>query len=105
MTQVHSGVRRELQVEFSGYSFILTPGWWMEDEQRRRQYYEEVMHRNGPCPIDPPPSVIRDIISKHMRSSCMWVIIPLQVHHYVYVCEPMYNLATGLFGDGAVTAG
>lgn len=52
--------------------------WWTENREITQRYYNEVLHREGDAPAECGTDICRQIIEQHLRSSSMWVIIPLQ---------------------------
>lgn len=52
--------------------------WWTENRELTQRYYNEVLHREGPVPAQCNTDICRQIIELHLRSSAMWVILPLQ---------------------------
>ena len=52
--------------------------WWTENRELTQRYYNEVLHREGVAPAECDITVCRQIVEHHLRSSAMWVILPLQ---------------------------
>lgn len=52
--------------------------WWHENKEKTLQYYNEVLSRIGNAPDDCTGEICMQIISNHLHSSSMLVIIPLQ---------------------------
>lgn len=52
--------------------------WWGENRQLTQRYYNEQLHRAGAAPAECDAAICRQIIERHLRSSAMWVILPLQ---------------------------
>lgn len=52
--------------------------WWTENREFTQRYYNEVLHREGPAPEECSTGICRQIVEEHLRSSAMWVILPLQ---------------------------
>ncbi|WP_375417271.1 4-alpha-glucanotransferase [uncultured Hymenobacter sp.] len=54
-------------------------GWWEEDRVRTQRFYETMLgHPRQVAPFYCEPWVAREIISQHLNSPAMWVILPLQ---------------------------
>jgi 4-alpha-glucanotransferase len=53
-------------------------GWWEENREKTRDYFNHVLKRTGEAPVECTPEICRQIISNHLRSPSMLVIIPLQ---------------------------
>lgn len=53
-------------------------GWWQEEREAARLYYREVLHCEGEAPQDCTPDIARRIVERHMLSSSMLAILPLQ---------------------------
>ena len=52
--------------------------WWTENRELTQRYYNEVLHHEGVAPAECDTAICRQIIERHLRSSAMWVILPLQ---------------------------
>lgn len=52
--------------------------WWTENRELTQRYYNEVLHQEGVAPTECDTTICRQIIERHLRSSAMWVILPLQ---------------------------
>ncbi|MFA7492143.1 MAG: 4-alpha-glucanotransferase [Proteiniphilum sp.] len=52
--------------------------WWTENRELTRHYYNEVLHCEGVAPAECGTALCRKIIERHLCSSAMWVILPLQ---------------------------
>ncbi|NCD14196.1 MAG: hypothetical protein EOL92_03080 [Bacteroidia bacterium] len=52
--------------------------WWLENREVTQQYYNEVLHHEGTAPQECTPALCHEIITAHLRSSAMWVILPWQ---------------------------
>jgi 4-alpha-glucanotransferase len=52
--------------------------WWTENQELTQRYYNEVLCREGVAPAECDAAICRQIIENHLRSSAMWVILPLQ---------------------------
>ncbi len=52
--------------------------WWTENRELTQYYYNEVLHREGVAPDECSGDLCRQIIVRHLHSSAMWVILPLQ---------------------------
>ena len=52
--------------------------WWEEDGAVRQQFYNEQMGWWGEAPEHMSPEIAEFIVSQHMHSPAMWVILPLQ---------------------------
>lgn len=52
--------------------------WWTENRDLTQRYYNEMLHREGVAPVECGTAICRQIIERHLRSSAMWVILPLQ---------------------------
>ena len=53
-------------------------GWWKENRELIQHYYNEILGIQGLAPDDCIPELCRKIISLHLKSAAMLVIIPLQ---------------------------
>lgn len=53
-------------------------GWWQGEREAARLYYHEVLHCEGEAPQDCTPDIARRIVERHMLSSSMLAILPLQ---------------------------
>lgn len=53
-------------------------GWWSEDREAAQIYYRDVLHCEGDAPQDCTPQIASRIVERHMRSSSMLAILPLQ---------------------------
>ena len=53
-------------------------GWWEENRELTQRYYNEVLGCPGDAPADCTPDVCRRIVERHLRSSAMLAILPLQ---------------------------
>ena len=51
---------------------------WKEDPQKTQRYYNEVLKREGDAPLDCTPEICEQIISNHLHTGSLLVIIPLQ---------------------------
>ncbi len=52
--------------------------WWEEDRRVADDYWHLVMHRGGEAPRSCEPWICREIVQKHLESSSMLAIFPLQ---------------------------
>jgi len=52
--------------------------WWQENKGKTQQYYNQILGRIGAAPDECPGDICAQIISNHLNSSSMLVIIPLQ---------------------------
>ncbi len=52
--------------------------WWTENKELTQRYFNEVLHREGPAPEECTTDICHQIVEEHLRSSAMWVILPLQ---------------------------
>ena len=53
-------------------------GWWKEEREKIQRYYNQVLHRSGDAPEDCSPELCEQILTNHLQSPSMLVIIPLQ---------------------------
>jgi len=58
----------------------MTPlrGWWKEDAGKTQRYYNNVLHREGEAPEDCCAEIAKQILTNHLCSDSMLVVIPLQ---------------------------
>ena len=52
--------------------------WWREEREAAQEYWREVLHCGGEAPQECTPQVARRIVERHMLSSSMLAILPLQ---------------------------
>ena len=52
--------------------------WWTENRAVTQRYYNEVLHHEGPAPEECDAILCREILTAHLQSSAMWVILPWQ---------------------------
>jgi len=52
--------------------------WWKEVPDRTQRYYNEILKRSGAAPSECSADIATQIITGHLRSSSMLVIIPFQ---------------------------
>lgn len=52
--------------------------WWEEDRKVTDDYWHFVMHRSGDAPCFCEPWICREIVRKHLESSSMLTVLPLQ---------------------------
>lgn len=52
--------------------------WWREDIGKTQRYYNEVLQRIGEAPLDCSADIAAQIVSNHLKTRSMLVIIPLQ---------------------------
>ena len=52
--------------------------WWRENREQTQLYYNIVMGCEGDAPVDASPTICRNIVERHLRSSSMLTILPLQ---------------------------
>lgn len=52
--------------------------WWEEDREKTQHFYNNVLHENGNAPYFAEPWVCDRIISMHLESPSMLVVLPLQ---------------------------
>ncbi len=52
--------------------------WWKEDRNITQNYYNHVLHHHGEAPQECSNELCEQIISQHLASSAMWVVLPLQ---------------------------
>ncbi|GAB6011919.1 4-alpha-glucanotransferase [Viscerimonas tarda] len=53
-------------------------GWWKENPAQTQRYYNEVLQLRGTAPEDCNAELCREIVSLHLKSAAMLVILPLQ---------------------------
>ena len=53
-------------------------GWWQEDPAAAQTYYRDVLHCDGTVQQECTPEIARSIVERHMRSTSMLAILPLQ---------------------------
>jgi 4-alpha-glucanotransferase len=51
---------------------------WKENSEKTQRYYNEVLMRKGTAPKDCTPDICKQIISNHLHTRSLLVIIPLQ---------------------------
>lgn len=52
--------------------------WWTENRDIIQSYYNKVLHREGIAPEKCSTELCNQIVSNHLNSSAMWVILPIQ---------------------------
>ncbi len=52
--------------------------WWKEDRAKTQRYYNEVLQRWGEAPGECLPDIAWQILSNHLKTRSMLVILPLQ---------------------------
>lgn len=52
--------------------------WWTENSAATQRYYHEILHHDGKAPEECNETLCREILSKHLQSTAMWVILPWQ---------------------------
>ena len=52
--------------------------WWRGEREAAQAYWREVLHCGGEAPLDCTPQIARRIVERHMMSSSMLAILPLQ---------------------------
>lgn len=52
--------------------------WWNENRELTQQYYNEVLHHEGVAPDVCSAQICYEILSRHLQSTAMWVILPWQ---------------------------
>lgn len=52
--------------------------WWKEDKDITQNYFNNVLNHDGEAPHDCSPQLCEEIVEQHLKSSAMWVILPLQ---------------------------
>jgi len=52
--------------------------WWEEDAGVTQRYYNQILGHWGEAPRHASPEIIREIITDHLASPALWVILPLQ---------------------------
>ena len=53
-------------------------GWWEENGELTNRFYREMLGHHKGAPYFAEPWVCKEIIEQHLKSSSMWVIIPIQ---------------------------
>ena len=53
-------------------------GWWEENGELTNRFYREMLGHHEGAPYFAEPWVCKEIIEQHLKSSSMWVIIPIQ---------------------------
>ena len=53
-------------------------GWWEENGEVTNRFYREMLGHHEGAPYFAEPWVCKEIIEQHLKSSSMWVIIPIQ---------------------------
>ena len=53
-------------------------GWWEENGEMTNRFYREMLGHQEGAPYFAEPWVCKEIIEQHLKSSSMWVIIPIQ---------------------------
>ena len=53
-------------------------GWWEENGELTNRFYREMLGHHEGAPYFAEPWVCQEIIEQHLKSSSMWVIIPIQ---------------------------
>ena len=53
-------------------------GWWEENGELTNRFYREMLGHQEGAPYFAEPFVCKEIIEQHLKSSSMWVIIPIQ---------------------------
>ena len=53
-------------------------GWWEENGELTNRFYREMLGHQEGAPYFAEPWVCKEIIEQHLKSSSMWVIIPIQ---------------------------
>ena len=58
----------------------MTPlrNWWKEDTEKTQRYYNHVLQRIGEAPDECTAEIVAQIISNHLKTRSMLMIIPLQ---------------------------
>lgn len=52
--------------------------WWKENQALTQRYYNDVLLNPGTAPEECSPEICRQIVAKHLNSSAMLTILPLQ---------------------------
>jgi 4-alpha-glucanotransferase len=52
--------------------------WWSENRELTQRYYNEVLHHEGAAPEICSAQLCREILTHHLQSTAMWVILPWQ---------------------------
>lgn len=52
--------------------------WWEEDKEKTQRYFNTLLFENGNAPEVCETWIAEKIISQHIQSPAMWVILPLQ---------------------------
>jgi 4-alpha-glucanotransferase len=52
--------------------------WWKESRKRTQRYYNDVLKREGLAPVECTTDICEQIISNHLDTCSMLVVIPLQ---------------------------
>lgn len=63
--------------------------WWREDRKLTEYYYERVLNHRGMAPEECGPELSLEIIERHLKSSSMLVILPLQ--EWLSIDEDLLN--------------
>ena len=53
-------------------------GWWEENGEMTNRFYREMLGHQEGAPYFAEPWVCKEIIAQHLKSSSIWVIIPIQ---------------------------
>lgn len=53
-------------------------GWWKENRSITQKFYNQILHTNGPAPVDCEPWINEAIVRQHLHSPAMWSIFQLQ---------------------------
>ncbi|MCE5206481.1 MAG: 4-alpha-glucanotransferase [Porphyromonadaceae bacterium] len=52
--------------------------WWTENRAVTQRYYNEILHHGGTAPEECNETLCKEILTKHLQSTAMWVILPWQ---------------------------
>lgn len=52
--------------------------WWTENREVTQRYYNEILHHEGEAPEECSAALCREILTSHLQSTAMWVILPWQ---------------------------
>jgi 4-alpha-glucanotransferase len=52
--------------------------WWEEDREQTQRYFNTVLFENGEAPQSCEPWIVEKIITQHIQSPAIWVVLPFQ---------------------------